>query len=748
MPASAPSFLPRLLRWLRRARPGWLWPVALVLAVGLVGLTSHALIRQQLRLDARQQAEAWASFAATSVPGLGPLLRGGLAQGLTMRRLRVLGHAVDVADLQVYDRNGHLLISPRLLPPDQREALVWPLGHGAAVPQARQVLQERRTHVELQAEAAADGEQLHSVAWVPLRLYGEVLGVARLTLDQTQRAAALRLAFAQLTALVALLVIGLGIWAAWRAWQQMRARSRADAQARYLAAHDPLTGALNRTRFLAAVEEAVRQPRGEASGVAVHCLDLDGFKDVNDGHGHAAGDAVLRGVCRRLRAQLRRGDLLARLGGDEFALLQRNVASPAEAAALAQRLIETLQEPHVHEHLSLRVGASIGITMQGEGPQSAGELLQQADMALYQAKAEGRGRHHFFDARIDERLLEQRALHRDLREALPGHQLQMHYQGLYAADGQTLIGYEALMRWHHPQRGMVSPAVFIPLAEASGLIADLGDWALLESCREAAHWPSPLCVAVNLSPVQFRRGDLVARIADVLQRTGLPPGRLELEVTESLLIAQDEPVAEVLSQLSRMGVRIAMDDFGTGYSSLSYLWRFPFDKVKIDRSFVKNMDADPKVSLIVRAIVRLAHEMGLVVLAEGVETAEQRAALQQAGCDQLQGFLLARPVAALALPHRQAAAQTLAGRLALAPAGTAMPASSGEAPADAPVALDLTDRDARQVWLARRRAATAAPDTATVARPPVDGPGCTAAATVTATTPVTTTATAPASIRD
>jgi predicted signal transduction protein with EAL and GGDEF domain len=304
----------------------------------------------------------------------------------------------------------------------------------------------------------------------------------------------------------------------------------------------------------------------------------------------------------------------------------------------------------------VQVAGSVGAAVYGTDGTGREELLHRADLALYRAKSNGRGTFSFYDPDMDQQLQARRAIVRDLRQALLERQLHLHFQALYESDGRTLSGYEALLRWTHPQRGPIPPAEFIPIAEESGLIEELGRWVLSRACREARRWPASLSVSVNLSAAQFKRGNLVQTVADCLAKAGLPAHRLELEITESLLMSNTEQVVQTLHALTGMGVRIAMDDFGTGYSSLAYLWRFPFDKVKIDRAFTQNLDQDPKVDLIVRSIVTLAHSLDIRVNAEGVETQAQLQRLQDHGCDELQGFLLGRPTPVEALNHRGAAA--------------------------------------------------------------------------------------------
>ena len=507
---------------------------------------------------------------------------------------------------------------------------------------------------------------------------GRVIGVIEVYVDQTQAEAGILAEYGRVALTVAALMLALAAVAGWRGVRHLREQQHVEERVHYLAQHDILSGALNRASFGEALERAVRRHGQDGGAFAVLCIDLDRFKEVNDAFGHAAGDDVLRHVTQRLRGLVRHGDQIARLGGDEFAVLQDGVSGPADVARLAQRIVEVLAEPHDIHGRKLQCAASVGAAVYGTDAGTVPELLHKADLALYRAKSEGRGGFSFYDAALDRQLQSQRDLVRDLRQAIADEALTLHYQPQYDTDGQSLVGYEALLRWMHPTRGNVPPGDFIGVAESSGLIEPLGCWVLRRACREAAGWPQTLAVSVNLSAAQFRSDDLLTTVAAALDESGLPAERLELEITESLLMSNTERVLRTLHALSAMGVRIAMDDFGTGYSSLAYLWRFPFDKVKIDRSFTQGLGTDPKVGLIVRSIVSLAHSMEIRVNAEGVETSAQLGALQRYGCDELQGFLLGRPAPAETLSHRGAVAAA-PGRPVPRPFGPARPGDAARA---------------------------------------------------------------------
>ena len=438
-----------------------------------------------------------------------------------------------------------------------------------------------------------------------------------------------------------------GGWVA--TFEDVTEQRRSAARLAYMAHHDALTSLPNRVLFREHLHLALARAR-RGSGLAVLCLDLDRFKSVNDTLGHPIGDALLRCVSDRLCGCVREADLVARLGGDEFAVVQEGGQQPVDATMLARRVVECLAQPFDVEGHRIVIGASVGIALARDGLEEADELLKCADLALYRAKADGRGVWAFFEADMDARMQARRLLEIDLRGALADKQFEVFYQPLIETAHGEVSGFEALVRWRHPKRGMVSPAEFIPLAEEIGIITDVGAWVLRQACTDVVSWPGSLKVAVNLSPVQFRDKGLAQSVARILSETGLDPRRLELEVTESLLLGNDESVLAILHDLRAMGVRIAMDDFGTGYSSLSYLRRFPFDKIKIDQSFVREMNAQDDCVAIIRAVVGLGRSLGMAVNAEGVETVQQFDSLCDEGCGEVQGYLFSKPRPACEIP--------------------------------------------------------------------------------------------------
>jgi diguanylate cyclase (GGDEF)-like protein/PAS domain S-box-containing protein len=418
-------------------------------------------------------------------------------------------------------------------------------------------------------------------------------------------------------------------------------KRRAEARIKHLAHHDPLTNLPNRASFNAHLAEAIDRADATGGGFAALCIDLDRFKEINDVFGHSVGDALLCQVSARMR-EVAGNAFIARLGGDEFTIILQGSDQPEAAAIFADRLFKAMAPEFEIEGQRLRAALSVGIAVYPNDGANAATLLSNADAALYRSKEEGRGTIRFFEAEMDKRLRERHALQQDLQSAIARGELELYYQP-QGAIGGGIIGFEALLRWHHPSRGLIPPLTFIPIAEESGLIVQIGEWVLREACREAATWPIQLQIAVNLSPVQFRHGELPALVHTVLLETGLAASRLELEITESVLIADFARAVSVLRRLKALGVRIAMDDFGTGYSSLSYLQAFPFDKIKIDQSFISNLEHNQQSAAIVRAVVSLAHGLGLPVIAEGVESSAQLEFLTRETVDEVQGYLLGRP---------------------------------------------------------------------------------------------------------
>jgi len=442
----------------------------------------------------------------------------------------------------------------------------------------------------------------------------------------------------------------------WVATQEdITERRRAEQQIAHLAHHDALTDLPNRVSFREQLQrELERTKRGEQ--LAVLYIDIDEFKSVNDSLGHPAGDELLKAVASRLRSCIRETDFVARLGGDEFAIVQTGIKQPSDVVELVKRIYEAIREPHECLGHQVATDASIGIALAPNDGTELDQLLKSADLAMYGAKADGRRTYRFFEPQMDACVRARRTLELDIRQAIAEGAFELHYQPIVNLGSNEIVGCEALLRWNHPVRGMISPAEFIPIAEETGLILQIGDWVLTTACAEATNWPPDIKLAVNISPVQFRSHAFSLKVANALATTGLSASRLELEITEAVLIRDDEAALAMLQHLRAIGVRIALDDFGTGYSSLSYLQRFPFDKIKIDRCFVNDIAEAEGSSSIVQAVINIARARNMTTTAEGVETERQREMLLGFGCTEMQGYLFspAMPVAKIRMLLSQA----------------------------------------------------------------------------------------------
>lgn len=423
-------------------------------------------------------------------------------------------------------------------------------------------------------------------------------------------------------------------------------KRNSEKQIAFLAHHDALTGLANRVQLREHIDKTLENVR-RGGTASVLCLDLDNFKIINDTLGHSVGDALLCAVSKRVRDLVRDRDLVSRTGGDEFSIVQFGTERPMEAsAALATRIVEALGAPFELGDHHVVIGASVGIAIAPDDGDSADQLLKNADMALYRSKEEGRGRFHFFEPEMDIKAQTRRVLELDLRNAVAAGEFEVFYQPIVNLAENRITGFEALLRWNHPTRGRVAPNDFIPLAEETGLIGPIGEWVIRQACAEAKRWPADTRVAVNVSPVQFRNKTLVLAVVSALAASGLRPDLLELEITETVLMNNNEATLAALHQLRAAGVRISMDDFGTGYSSLSYLRSFPFDKIKIDQSFVRDLAERPDSIAIIRAVAGLGQSFGMTTTAEGVETQEQLDQMRAEGCSEVQGYFYSRPVPA------------------------------------------------------------------------------------------------------
>ena len=419
-----------------------------------------------------------------------------------------------------------------------------------------------------------------------------------------------------------------------------------EEKAHHLAGHDTLSGLPNRMRFTEHLTSLLARLGSEGTGLAVIFVDLDKFKEVNDTYGHAAGDLVIVGCAERMAGQLRANDVLSRFGGDEFAIIQTGIRSPLDAEMLARRLIDAIRPAFQIGESEAYVGASIGIAMAPNNGTDAAELMRLADIAMYRAKNGGRNRACFFEQRMDDTLRIRKVVEDDLRHAIARNELELHYQPQVSGDGARILGVEALVRWRHPVHGLIPPLEFIGIAEERGLIVQLGEWVIRRACMDGADW-GDITVACNVSAIQFRQTDFVSSVATALEDTQFSPSRLELELTESVVVADADQAEQSIVELRSMGVKLALDDFGTGYSSLIYLRRFAFDKIKLDKSFLDSLEDTGESAILVHSVVHLGRALGLTVTAEGVETAEQQRFLQAVGCHLLQGYFFSKPINAV-----------------------------------------------------------------------------------------------------
>jgi diguanylate cyclase (GGDEF)-like protein len=614
--------------------------LAVSIAVPMVGgmLLCQSLLMKMLREDAQATSGTWVSMLVSRNPDILALFSDATPSVQTKHLLDEASQVGDIYRFRIWDTAGNLIYKSERL-------------KSAGVPI---VFSEKRA-----ANAAASGSIVNEAheggppqnvpffveSFIPVKQNGAVIGVFDIFLDQSDDKILYRKSLFLTEGIIAILVIFAAGLPGYIVFAQMLALRTAKTEAQFQSEHDGLTGIWNRTRLSNLAKGALALNRRNKSHTAALMVDLDRFKDINDSFGHAAGDEVLKAVAMRLKSSIREEDSVARFGGDEFVVLQVGMAQPSGARFLADRLVEVLSEPYDVDGTALACGASVGVAISPADAEDFDKLIACADAALYKSKGQGRSCVSFFEPGMDANIRERRQIESDIRRALTTGSFQLAYQPLHSFQDGRILGFEALLRWPEgwsPQ----SPAVFIPIAEESGLINPVGAWVLETACKIAAQWTNPLKIAVNLSPVQFRHGDIVSVVEEALKTSGLDPERLELEVTESLWIEDADRVLDQLVRLRRMGVSIALDDFGTGYSSLSYLWKFPFDTVKIDRSFVSEMGTEPKAAVIVNTIVGLGKSLGLTITAEGVETPTQAKILREAGCDQAQGFLFGRPLPA------------------------------------------------------------------------------------------------------
>ena len=613
----------------------WYWGGLLLLAllIGTVAfLTPSKISVRELQHEA-EIANTRLQAQLTQEPGvlLDALNRPALAPELS-EVFEKSGYGHRLLRYELYDASGKLIFTSGKSGLDLGERIAEAMGPRAP-----------KAGVAVRSGSGGSLPTHFAVLTLPISLNGEQRGTLVAYLDQSEQATVLSEYFG-LFAAITMMMLGIMIAAlAIFSWMRSNERRKGQTQLSFLENHDALTGLPNRKAFSDGLAEAMTRMERDGTHIAVLCLDVDRFKEINDATDIVGGDAVLREIASRIRDALREGDLLARLAGDEFAMALVDITNLGDVMAFMNRLIEALQRPFRVGDKELVCTTSVGIALAPGDGDTAPIVLRYAAIALARAKSDGGQRICFFEQSMDKALQRRRLVEHELRLALSRDEFDIVYQPEFdLATGVQCVA-EALIRWHHPVHGKIAPTYFISVAEDTGLIVPLGEWMLRRACGDAVKWPAPLTVAVNLSPAQFRDGDIAETVADILQETGLPAHRLELEITESLLIKDTEEVLDKLNRLRKLGVSIAMDDFGTGYSSLSYLARFPFNKIKIDRSFIRNMAQDHVVDAIVKTIIALGRSLGVTITAEGVETEEQAKLLREYGCPQVQGFLYGYP---------------------------------------------------------------------------------------------------------
>jgi diguanylate cyclase (GGDEF)-like protein len=608
----------------------------LVAAVWAGAMVSSRTVDHLLRNDAEAEGEAWARYLAASVTDLDRIVAGEAPTPESMSFFERAQKVGNVFLYKIFDRNGGLRLASNELEKVGSSSASLPVHN----PHAAEVVLRGEIEVEAEEGTPPNRPAYYSEAYVPVVKDGKIVGIVEVYVDQSAKRAAFRSEVAGAAlALGAIIAAAFGLPALGFYWRT-REKRQADTRADFLANHDSLTSLLNRSRFMHDLDQALAL-RCE---VALHYIDINRVREINDTLGQAAGDEILRQAARRLQTLSDKRDLLARLGGDEFALAHV-VREPREVSQRAQQILRALAETVQIGDRDIDTSANVGSAVSPVHGKGAAALLKSADIALTHAKGEGPGLRSLFRQEMDAELRARRELETELRRAVANDGFELHFQPIRRSEDERLTGFEALLRLPQKDGGQISPAVFIPLAERLGLISGIGDWVIRRACAIAATWPNGMTVAVNMSPVQFRDGTLVGKVKAALTESGLAADRLDLEITEGLLLSDVDSVMRQLADLRAIGVRIAMDDFGTGYSSLSYLWKFPFDKLKIDQSFTRALGGhdDAHLSSVIRAIVALGRSLGMTITAEGVETAEQAEFLKRVGCDELQGFHLGRP---------------------------------------------------------------------------------------------------------
>jgi len=636
--------------------------IATLVLVGAVLCAAMLLagqtVRSMLRLEAESSAGRWAAELARALPDI-EAIAGGAAPAEESRALLDLSRRLGaVYRYRLHAPDGSAGLSGGFAPGTVPAAAI-----GEREPKALAAMLAGRTVVRLAEGDGIREPTLRAEAFVPILQGGRVLALAEIDLDFGERHAFYEARLGRLVlGMIALIALAIAVPGAAFYWRT-RQKQVADRKIAFLAHFDSLTRLKNRARFAAELPAALTRASESGQGIALHHIDVDRFKDINDTLGHDAGDEILRQAARRLVGLAGPGDIVARLGGDEFVICQQAVRSRVDAECFGRHLVARMGAPFRVRGHDVAMSVSVGTALACVDAEGASErrqraaadafvpaaevLVKRADMALYRAKADGRGRHRLYAEDMNATLTERLAIEALIRRAVEHDGFELYYQPLFAAAEPELRAFEALLRLRDGRGGLVAPDLFIAIAEEMGMISEVGHWVLRHACREAAGWPSHISVSVNLSPAQFADGGVSVLVRSALAESGLAPERLELEITETVLLHDSEHVLRELEQLDMLGVKVVMDDFGTGYSSLAYLWRFRFAGLKIDRSFVMALDdGNDAIASVVRTIVSLGRVLGMRITAEGVETIEQAERLRAMGCDRLQGYLFGRPASA------------------------------------------------------------------------------------------------------
>ena len=645
--------------WKRFATIAFSAIVIISASVGIVRYYTDHLLRS----DATSRAENWAAELAGNVSDLPKIIRGALPSDESVvffEQARAIG---DVWKYRIFDSTGQLVLVSNQIGLTNSFTERMPASDFSALSQQR----EGEILVHTRNGIGPREPGFIAEAIMPIRVAGKQIGFLSILIDETARqnfyfTSAVQMALA----LCGLILLAFGVPTAGFLLRS-RQKERAETHLQHLAFHDSLTGLMNRHAITQCLE-SLFESSGAAQEIAVHVVDLDNFKEINDTLGHDVGDDVLRQVSSRLARVVAGEGEVGRIGGDEFLIVQSGAGAAARAEDLARRLVETLLPPCKSGDSLLQTSLSVGTAIYPADGETASDLLKSADIAVYFAKAEGRACYRLFRPTMDEQLKRRRNVEQKIRAALSGNGFKLYFQPLYNLANGRIEGVEALLRLPDGMSGMIPPSEFIPIAEDIGLIGAVGGWVIAEGCRSLKLLPSGMKLAINLSPIQFEKGDIVATIAQALRESGADPSRLELEVTENLLLKDTPAIQEKMVALKALGVSIVLDDFGAGYSSLNYLWRYPFDKIKIDRCFVSSIGGNTQVEAIIESIIHLSRKLKMQVTAEGVETAEQAAMLRTMQCDQVQGFLFSKPMPmvelAQALLHGFIGHQTAAERFA------------------------------------------------------------------------------------